>query len=66
MGELRGEQKGIQQFRSLLLKQLNARFPNQVHSHYLHLIEGADADKLSYWGEKLMTAKNIEEVFSCI
>ncbi len=58
-------QEGLQQFRSLFVKQLKSRFSNQVTPHYLQLIKEADTDKLFYWGEKLMTASNIEKVFSC-
>ena len=50
---------------SLLIKLLNCRFPNQVTPKYLQLIEEADSDKLSYWGENLMKVTTIEDVFSC-
>ena len=64
-GVQKGRQEERQTFRSLLIKQLNWRFPNQVTPKYLHLIEEADSDKLSYWGENLMKVTTIEEVFSC-
>jgi len=64
-GHQEGLQEGLGQFRSLLVKQLKARFSNKVTPHYLNLIKEADSDKLTYLGERLMNAINIEEVFSC-
>ena len=63
-GRLEERLVGLQQFRSLLVKQLKSRFPSQVTEEHLRLIKEAASDKLSYWGEKLMTAATIEEVFS--
>ena len=62
-GLQKGLQEGLQKFRSLLLKQLTLRFPNQVTSNHLQLIEEADSDSLSLWIEKLIDASSIEEVF---
>ena len=59
-GRQEGRQEGM---KKLLFKQLERRFPNQVTSNHLQLIEGADSDSLSLWGEKLMDASSIEEVF---
>ena len=64
-GHQKGLQKGLCLFRSLLVKQLKSRFSNKVTPHYLSLIKDADSDKLTYFGERLMNATNIEEVFSC-
>ncbi|MBX9741928.1 MAG: Rpn family recombination-promoting nuclease/putative transposase [Chthoniobacterales bacterium] len=65
-GVKKGRQEGRQEgFRSLLIKQLNCRFPNQVRQEHLRMIEEAESDKLFYWGENLMKATTIEEVFSC-
>ncbi|MBX9577546.1 MAG: Rpn family recombination-promoting nuclease/putative transposase [Chthoniobacterales bacterium] len=64
-GRQEGLQEGLHQFRSLLIRQLKARFSNKVTPHYLNLIKEADSDKLAYLGERLMNASNIEEVFSC-
>ncbi|MFZ4115747.1 MAG: hypothetical protein ACOYK6_03365 [Chthoniobacterales bacterium] len=71
VAKIEGYQKGIQEGRqegeaSLPKRQLHTRFPNQVTKKYLQMIKEADSDKLSYWGENLMRAKNIEEVFCCI
>ena len=59
-----GIQKGMQQFRSSLLRQLGRRFPNQITSNHLELIEDADSESLSLWSEKLMDATCIAEVFA--
>lgn len=64
-GIQKGRQEERQAFRSLLIKQLNLRFPNKMTKNYLHMIEEAESDKLSYWGENLMKATTIEEVFRC-
>ena len=58
-----GRQEGLQKFRSLLVKQLERRFSNQITSNHLQLIEEADSESLSLWGEKLIDASSIEEVF---
>ena len=50
---------------SLLTKQLNYRFSDQLTSTHLRMIEEADSDKLSCWGENLMEAATIDEVFRC-
>lgn len=61
-----GIREGIQKGEaSLLTRQLKARFQKKVTKKYIQLIEDADSDQLSYWGENLMKAKSIEEVFSC-
>ncbi|MBX9743387.1 MAG: Rpn family recombination-promoting nuclease/putative transposase [Chthoniobacterales bacterium] len=65
-GMQKSRQEERQKFRSLLIKQLKNRFPNQVTAHYLNLIQEADSDKLFYWCEKLITAMSVEEVFSCL
>ncbi|MBX9743233.1 MAG: Yae1 family protein, partial [Chthoniobacterales bacterium] len=55
-----GEQKGL---RSMLERQLRRRFPNNITNHHLNLINDADRDTLSIWGDNLIDAKRIEEVF---
>lgn len=62
-GMQKGMQKERQKFRSLLLKQLEKRFPNKITSNHLQLLEEADSESLSLWGEKLIDATSIEEVF---
>jgi len=56
-----GRQEGL---RSILDKQIRRRFPHDFTAKHLNLINGADSDTLSMWGENLMDAKNIEEVFA--
>ena len=63
-GIQKGIQQGMQQFRSSLLRQLGRRFPNQITSNHLELIEDADSESLSLWSEKLMDATCIAEVFA--
>ena len=61
-----GIEQGIEQFRSLLIKQLRSHFPNHVTSAHLYRIEKAEGDQLFYWIERLATASSIKEVFSCL
>jgi len=63
-GLQRGLQEGRQEGASdLLEKQVRRRFSRTVTAHHLHLIEEADSETLACWGEKLMEAMNIEEIF---
>ncbi|MCX6958587.1 MAG: hypothetical protein NT164_08635, partial [Verrucomicrobiae bacterium] len=62
-GRQEGRQEGLQKLRSLLLKLLERRFPGQITSNHLQLIKEADSESLSLWGEKLIDATCIEEVF---
>ena len=59
-GEAKGRQKGEI---SLLTRQLKRRFGEEVHEQHLYLLEEANEDKLSQWGENLIDAKHIDEVF---
>ena len=60
-----GLEKGLKKGQSSLLsKLLNHRFPRAVTKKYLELINNADGETLSMWGERLMDATSIEEVFS--
>ena len=68
-GRQEGLQTGLQTGRkegqsSLLSKLLNHRFPRAVTAKYLALINNADGETLSIWGERMMDATSIEEVFS--
>ena len=68
-GLQKGRQEGLQTGRqegqsSLLSKLLNHRFPRAVTAKYLTLINSADGETLSIWGERLLDATSIEEVFS--
>jgi len=64
-GHAEGRQEERKTFRSLLVKQLDLRFPNQVTQDHLYMIEKADSNRLSYWIENLMKATSFEEVFRC-
>jgi hypothetical protein len=44
-------------------KQIRRRFPHDVTSQYLHLINEADSDTLSNWADNLFTANSIDDVF---
>ena len=59
-----GLERGLQKFRSFLDQQIRRRFPRAVTEKYLALINNADGETLSIWGERLMDASSIEEVFS--
>lgn len=59
-GVLEGIQKGEA---SLLIKLLNRRFPNDLTDRHLYLIHEADTETLSEWGESLINAECIEDVF---
>lgn len=48
--------------RLFLERQIKHRFPRDAEK-FLHLINDADSNTLSMWGEKLMDAKTIEDVF---
>jgi predicted transposase/invertase (TIGR01784 family) len=67
-GEAKGRQEGRQEGRkegevTLLTRLLKRRFPNEVTERHLYLINEADEETLSLWGEKLMDVKNIDEIF---
>ena len=59
-GVAKGRQEGEI---SLLTRQLKRRFGEAVNEKHLHLLEEANEDKLSQWGENLIDAKHIDEVF---
>ncbi len=57
------EQHGIHQGEvALFTRQLKYRF-NQVPESYLKRIEQADAETLLSWGERILDAKTLEEIF---
>ena len=64
-GRQEGRRAERQHFQSLFTKQLKSRFPKELTSHYLGLIEKAESDQLFYWIERLSTAASIKEVFNC-
>jgi len=59
-GEAKGRKEGEV---ALLTRQLKRRFGEAVNEQHLHLLEEANEDNLSQWGENLIDAKNIDEVF---
>lgn len=61
-GEIKGEINGE---RKLLLKLLQRKFGNLSPYHQLQL-ETADAEKLMYWGEAILDAKSLDEVFGSV
>ncbi len=55
---------GIQQGESILLiRQLQRRF-HQVPSNYLNRVQQADADTLLLWGERVLDARALDDVFT--
>ena len=62
-GRQEGQNEERKKFRALLHKQLERRFPGQVTSNHLGLLEEADGESLSLWLERLIDAHCIEEVF---
>ena len=62
-GRQEGQNEERKKFRALLHKQLERRFPGQVTSNHLCLLEEADGESLSLWLERLIDAHCIEEVF---
>lgn len=67
IGREKGVQQGIQQGRQLgeselLLRLLNRKF-GIIPTHYRKKIEQADANTLLIWGERILEAQNIEDIF---
>ena len=62
-GEAIGIRIGIQKGEAkLLIKQLEHRF-GKLSSPYLKTIRNADAETLLRWGEKILDAKKLKDVF---
>lgn len=63
IGVLQGMQRGVEQGEAALLKrQLQHRF-GELPLMYVKRIDKADAQTLLYWGEKLLDAKTLDDVF---
>jgi hypothetical protein len=62
-GVQQGIQQGIQQGEAtLLIRLLQRRFGN-IPAHYLELIQQASSDLLLLWGERVLKAVTVEEIF---
>jgi hypothetical protein len=64
----RGIEKGIERGkqdgeRYLLSRQLQRKF-SVIPERYLQFLAQADADRLLIWGERLVEANSLEEVFA--
>lgn len=62
-----GLQKGIQEGRqkgeaALLLRQLERKF-GQLDAKTRRRVQSADAERLLDWGERVLTAERLEDVF---
>ena len=63
-GLYKGRQEGRQEsLKNILDRQIRRRFPHDVTSQHLHLINEADSETLSDWAENLVVANSIDEVF---
>lgn len=63
-GLQQGRQEGRQEgYRSLLVKQITRRFPNEMADRHLYLIEEADGETLLLWIERLIDAESLEAIF---
>ncbi len=63
MWERQGLEKGRQEGEStMLLRLLEGRF-GSLDEHTLARVAAGDADQLLEWGERILTAKRLEEVF---
>jgi predicted transposase/invertase (TIGR01784 family) len=65
--EQHGQQKGLrlgihQGEATMMMRQLTRRF-KQVPKSYLQLIEQADAETLLVWGERILEAETLEDIF---
>lgn len=60
-GVLSGEMKGRY---SLLEKLLRKRFGSELTDKHLSLLHEATPDQLDAWGEKILDAETIQDVFS--
>ena len=63
IGFKKGKQHGMQQGESTMLVRLMERKFGQVNEEVKQKIEAADSDTLLEWGEKILNASTIEDVF---
>ncbi len=66
-GRRQGRQEGRRQGRqegesTMLLRQLEGRF-GALDEHTLARVAAGDADRLLEWGERILTAERLEDVF---
>ncbi len=65
-GLMRGVQQGIMEGEAtLLIRQLIRKFGN-LPASYQHQIKQADAETLLLWGEQVLEAKTLQEIFATI
>ncbi len=62
-GLQKGLQKGLQGQARLLLRQLELKF-GALPPSALRRIEAADEQQILAWGERLMTVKRLDQIFS--
>ena len=63
-GELKGKREGrLQGMRDFLLNQLEKRF-GVLPARYARRIEKADDAQLQLWGERVLTAEKLREIFA--
>ncbi len=62
-GRKEGEERGRREGESAMLKRLLERRFGDVDEHTRQRMESADADQLLEWGERVLTAERLEDVF---
>ena len=63
-GLMEGEQRGLRAGEvRVLMRQLELKF-GQVGAQVRERIEGASADEILLWGERVLTADSLDEVFT--
>ena len=63
LGFKKGKQQGLQQGESAMLFRLLERKFGQVSEEVKQKIESADSDTLLEWGEKILSASTMYDVF---
>ena len=64
IGMQRGIERGTLKGERAILKRLLMRRFGLISSDCLEKIENADSDTLLLWGEKILDAKKMEEIFA--
>lgn len=63
-GRQEGMQKGVQQGEATLLMRLIKRRFGEIPFAYAQRLKSADAETLLLWGERVLDAATIEDIFS--